>query len=387
MAHAAGTAREFAPVGHCGGKVTVTVVTDPDGGRKYQLGYRHSSNTPAALSSLFVSFDGRAMGFVPFGGLSDQAEAVSPPNPGIFVFIGSDVEGMYGHECPRCNGYWRSSGFPATWRMVCPYCGLRTASHNFLSAGQRKYVGEFCALVAQAMEAPDGEHEIDMDTVADAAGKDIEKPKFFYAEEAQQNQYHCESCGARQDILGRYGFCSMCGTRNELREVRAALKRIRAKLEVDGDLVGGLKGGVTEFDSAARSLARSLAQMVPMKPGRKTQLTNALFHNIKRRAEELEHWFDIRLFKGMTPEASAHAIKMFERRHVHEHNGGEVDARYLQATGDSTVRLRQALRETRGDVVGALAAIETMTANFHGQFHEIFPPDEMPISYHRPKGP
>ena len=34
-------------------------------------------------------------------------------------------------------------------------------------------------------------HFIDMDAVADAAGKDIEKPPFFYAEESQQNKFTC----------------------------------------------------------------------------------------------------------------------------------------------------------------------------------------------------
>jgi hypothetical protein len=38
---------------------------------------------------------------------------------------------------------------------------------------------------------------------------------------------------------------------------------------------------------------------------------------------------------------------MFMRRHVYEHNGGEVDQQYLDASGDTTVRLKQHIRETR----------------------------------------
>ena len=33
--------------------------------------------------------------------------------------------------------------------------------------------------------------------------------------------------------------------------------------------------------------------------------------------------------------------RMFHRRHVYEHNGGEVDQNYLDKSGDTTVRLRQ----------------------------------------------
>lgn len=375
---------EFTEVGHCGGKLTVTVVTDTDGQKKYQLGYSHSSSTPAALSSLFATFEGKPIGFVAMGGLSDDPNA-APPSPGIYVLLASDMQGMYGHECPRCNEYWRSNGFPAGWRTICPYCGLRMASHNFLTKGQRKYVQDFCKLVAEVMEGADGEQVIDMDAVADAAGKDIEKPKFFYAEQSMQNQYTCEACGSAQDILGKYGFCSSCGTRNDLMEVRTALRRIKERIDAGGDLVSGLKDAVTEFDSAARAIAKRLASMVPMKPGRKNELNKMLFHNIKRRAEEMKQWFDIDLFKGMSPDEVAFVGKMFARRHVHEHNGGEVDERYIEETGDTAVKPKQLIRETRESVLTTIAVVDTMATNFHVQFHEIFPPDPTPISYYQPR--
>lgn len=317
------------------------------------------------------------------GGMGDRTNL--PPVQGISVLLASDMEGMYGHECPRCKEYWRSDGFPVAWRTTCPYCGLRAASHSFLAKGQRKYVQEFCKLVVDAMEGPDGKHVIDMDSVADAAGKEIPKPKFFYAEKSMQNKYTCESCGSTQDILGKYGFCSSCGTRNELTEVTAALKKIKERIDGGGDLVSCLKDSVTEFDSAARALARRLASMVPMKRGRKNELNKMLFHNIKRRSEEMKNWFDIALFKGMSPDDVAFVAKMFARRHVYEHNAGEVDARYIEETGDQAVKPKQLIRETRESVLAALAAVETMTANFHSEFHEIFPPDPTPISYYRPK--
>ena len=58
-----------------------------------------------------------------------------------------------------------------------------------------------------------------MDAVADAAGKETDKPPFYYAEESQQNQFLCEACGSFNDILGKFGYCSVCGTRNDLQEL------------------------------------------------------------------------------------------------------------------------------------------------------------------------
>ena len=72
-------------------------------------------------------------------------------------------------------------------------------------------------------------------------------------------------------------------------------------------------------------------------------------------------------------------------RHVHEYNGGEVDVRYIKETGDQSVKPKQLIRESRESVLDTIKAVETMTENFHKQFHEIFPPDPKPISYHRPR--
>ncbi|OTP74276.1 hypothetical protein [Caballeronia sordidicola] len=39
--------------------------------------------------------------------------------------------------------------------------------------------------------------------------------------------------------------------------------------------------------------------------------------------------------------------RWFHRRHVYEHNGGEVDERYLKESGDTTVWLKQHIHETQ----------------------------------------
>src|SRR5437763_12913405 len=64
-----------------------------------------------------------------------------------------------------------------------------------------------------------GTHVIDMDAVADAAGTAAEKPPFYYAEQSQQNKFSCIACGGFNDILGVFGYCSRCGTRNDWQEL------------------------------------------------------------------------------------------------------------------------------------------------------------------------
>ncbi len=45
-----------------------------------------------------------------------------------------------------------------------------------------------------------------MYAVAEAAGKDAEKPPFYYSEERQQHIFKCAACDQSTDILGRFGY-------------------------------------------------------------------------------------------------------------------------------------------------------------------------------------
>jgi len=71
--------------------------------------------------------------------------------------------------------------------------------------------------------------------------------------------------------------------------------------------------------------------------------------------------------------------RMFFRRHVYEHNAGEVDQKYLDDSRDATVRLKQHIHETQKDAHLLLSLLTSMARNIHKTFHEIFPPFPKPI--------
>jgi len=92
-------------------------------------------------------------------------------------------------------------------------------------------------------------------------------------------------------------------------------------------------------------------------------------------------------FQQVTPPSSTHfhtpdrVIALFLRRHVYEHNGGEVDERYIMESGDKNVRPKQRIRETSESTSRAGNLIELMGRNFKTGFDEIFPPVEEPIRH------
>jgi hypothetical protein len=60
-----------------------------------------------------------------------------------------------------------------------------------------------------------------------------------------------------------------------------------------------------------------------------------------------------------------------------------VDQKYLDESGDTTVRLRQMLREDPEDVLEYSIIVTKMIENAHAGFHEIFPPHETPLNIKR----
>lgn len=226
---------------------------------------------------------------------------------------------------------------------------------------------------------PDGDHVLDMDEVAEAAGRDLPKPKLYYAEESQQNKFSCVECGAFNDILGRYGYCSNCGTHNGLSELRKDITAIEQAIKAGTRIDGCARDAVAAFDAVARSVARQLAHRVPMTAKRRNEWKRRLFHDLARAAEDLGSHFDIDILQGLDEDEVAFGTRMFHRRHVYEHNGGEVDEKYIQDSGDTSVRPKQVIHETVESANRIAMAVTKLGVNLLNGFHRIFPPEREPI--------
>jgi hypothetical protein len=363
---------EFEEIGHSGGKITFDVVTDEQGNRSYQTTFTGSRPVPAVMIQLYaLAESGIPVGEIHRYGMGVEPEP--PPCMGCFnVFVASDSEGKFGHNCPKCKMYWRSG----PWPNHCPYCGLGAVSYKFLSKAQRRYVRHYCAVLLNALASdPDGKVVIDMDEVADAAEKEGVKPSFYVSEESQQNKFTCEYCEEFNDIIGRFGYCSLCGTRNDLSifEGQTATS-VRDRLKVGTPPEDCVRDGVSAFDTFIAQYAKQLASLVPMTERRKDRLQNHSFHNLTELRATFLNWLDIDVCAGMKEDECRSVSTMFYRRHLYEHNGGEVDQKYLESSGDSTVKLKQHIHETQQAAHDLLSSLVKMARNVHAGFHELFPP-------------
>jgi len=369
---------DFAEIAHSGGTVTFTISHDANGKVLYQISTSHSRPVAMAMFGVYALRQGIVVGTIDLGGIGTPWNP--PPVSGCLpVFISSDSQGQFGHHCPQCRGYWRSGPFP----RVCPYCSLHAEAIGFLSDAQQTYVRHYCGVLGTALSKGEaGDVVIDMDAVADAAGKDGEKPAFYVSERSQQHKFTCGACDEFNDILGRFGFCSLCGTRNDF-----VIFESETIPEIRGRLKGGaapevcLRDAVSAFDSLVAQYAKQLAALVPLTDRRRERLTARRFQDLADVHSVLSVWFDIDICKGMTDaERSSVALK-FHRRHVYEHNGGEVDQKYLDSSGDTTVKLKQRIRESATDTHELLNRLLGIARKLHDGFHELLPPRPEPIKW------
>jgi hypothetical protein len=368
---------EFRTIAHSGGKVTITVSLDPATGRKrYQLTWNHCRPNAGGIFAVYALPPGLVVGQMMLGGIGSVPNP--PPIPGCYqVFIGSDSEGKYGRQCPVCEGYWRNDLGP-----FCPYCGFQGAVVDFMTNEQRSYVQQWCSKMDEALQTDiGGEYVIDLDAVADAADAALaEKPAFYYAEQGQQNSYNCAACNSFNDILGTFGYCTGCGTRNDLNILlEKKIPELRSRINSGGPYETCAKEAVAAFDSFVGQYVDQLVKRVPMTPGRKTRLEKERFHNFQTVETDMREIFDINIAKDLTVDERAFAKLMFHRRHVYEHLGGEADQKYIADSGDN-VRVGQALRETVDSAHRIVGIVYKLACNVHADFHEIFPVDEKSIA-------
>lgn len=374
--HTGGGTDEFAEIAHSGGLITFSFNTDDEGRRGFQIRIQGSRPVPMAMTSLWALPDGIPVATLSIVGMGMTIDP--PPISGCLpVYIQSDSEGYFGHNCPACGKYWRSGPWPA----ICPYCALREEGHNFLSEAQLRFVRMYCAVLNKAAaDQAITDIQIDMDEVADAVGKQGPKPEFFVSERSQQRRFTCGACEEENDILGDFGYCSLCGTRNDLMLFETVtMPGIRLRLNSGMRPEQSVKDAIGAFDSFVSQYAKQLAARMPMVPERKHRLTTKAFHELNEMSNIFNQWFGIDLCRGMKEPERAATARLFHRRHVYEHCGGEADQKYIDASGDTSVMVKQALRESKEGMHNLLGSLLKMASNLHDGFHILFPPNAAPI--------
>lgn len=343
-------------------------------GRGISASISHSEPTFFAMYQVALSIDGtRILCTVPVGGLG---QTVVAPQPSVPAFVQSDVQGMWGRNCPACEKYFRSEQIVGD--TTCPYCSVIAPDLAFVSKDQKRYLTVCYDAFANA-------HMKKQTTSIDLAEITDEKSAWHYSEEKQQLIFKCQNtrCKCRTDVLGEYAFCPRCGQSNaaerffeasgaeltRLEPVRASVTD-RHEREVVWEQM--TTGAVSRLEALAKHL-RKVLLLFPMTPNRRKQLQQLNFQKASEADTLLREWFDIGFFEWpgddeapksqITTEDQEFIRKMIQKRHILIHNGGIVDEEYIRLAGDMTVRLDERIRIRSNETKRFLTLISDMARN------------------------
>ena len=133
---------------------------------------------------------------------------------------------------------------------------------------------------------------------------------------------------------------------------------------------------MSAFDSTVGQYVGQLIQRVPMTQARRNRLDGKRYQDLQLVQQDLNEIFGIHIQEGINSTDFEFAKQIFHRRHVYEHKGGEADRKYITDSGDTSVRLKQVLRETQDSAHRISNLVVKMAANLHRGFHDILPADQ-----------
>src|SRR5207249_4802482 len=117
---------------------------------------------------------------------------------------------------------------------------------------------------------------------------------------SQQNKFTCEACARFNDILGTFGYCSVCGTRNDLQELFAKIiQPIRYRINDGEPYEDCVRDSVAAFDSFVGRYVEQLVQHVPITPCRRNRFNKGRFHKLQSVAADLNVVFDADNLDGL----------------------------------------------------------------------------------------
>lgn len=277
--------------------------------------------------------------------------------------IPTDTEGMLGRECPGCERYFKlrpGTGLPIE-TCRCPYCGHHGQQSDFgtreqldyaksiaLNEIQHKIIGPEVRKLGQSLERASRDSFITMKMDY----RPTRVPISAYEERTVQTDVTCDACGLQFAIFGVFATCPDCGQLNALRVFNESLRAVDRRLALldtshgvdltEEILDDALDGAVSAFDGFGKELRRRFPGALPDRP-------QNLFQNLPLLSTELARTGDS-LAEIVGESEYRFLVKMFNVRHIYEHNMGVVDDSFCRRVSATDHLLGQKYELRRGGV-------------------------------------
>jgi hypothetical protein len=267
----------------------------------------------------------------------------------IHITLPADEAGMVGRECPECKRYFKvksGTGLPTT-ECICPYCGKQAAHNQFVTEAQIEYAKSVAVKEAIGPSLRKLENTLKGLERSTRGGfiqfkvktTGFNFPLKHYQEKELETHVVCDNCGLEFAIYGVFANCPDCGNLNVFKKFSKSIEVARKRLKLidsleahekelkEAILEDAISGGVSAFDALGKALRAKYPEKLPQKP-------KNLFQNIFVLSKSVSKTTGKSIEELIGKEDFAFEIKMFQVRHIYEHNMGVVDDDFIRHVPD-----------------------------------------------------
>jgi hypothetical protein len=264
-------------------------------------------------------------------------------NKQVSVTLPTDDKGYLGRTCPKCNEYFKiklGTGLK-TKICICPYCNHNDESSAFTTKEQYEYAKsialnqvkrELLGEVYRTFKGLEFGNKGDFIQMRVTTPPIPQFPIKYFSEKLLETYVTCDNCSLDFAVYGVFGNCPDCGQINAFTVFKKSMEIGRvllASIENQKDLTTeiaeiSLKSVLNHFISSFDSLGKELKKKYPTKfPERPKNL----FQNIDELEKAIKSEFKI----SLTDDEAKFSFtrKMFQVRHIYEHNMGVVDDDFI----------------------------------------------------------
>ena len=294
----------------------------------------------------------------------------------LAVTMPEDEEGFFGRECPSCQRHFRVASddyevLPDEQMLWCVYCGHHDHNDEFVTAQQMARLEQAATsyaeqVVNEMLDETFGKMSRRSRSSRDSfiqISWDVEPsrptPLPGINEERLIRERACPDCALRYAVFAEHRYCPVCGQlpalATALDSLSAEAKRLDALADIpeathaqlresgvlDRTYVDTIENAVGIVETLAeRAFKSHVAEADQILRGR-----GQVFQRLNDLADLYGTYLGIELPASLGTAWPA-LLRFWAARHVFTHCDGIIDAKYLEAVPDSSLRLGQRLTVT-----------------------------------------
>jgi hypothetical protein len=272
------------------------------------------------------------------------------------VTINPDENGMIDRECPKDNCRSHFKVHADDWKYIvkdeevfCPFCRNNSKAQDYLPVEQKRI------LVANVRRSIVASWKYGNSIVSNIAP--------LTSSEKFELDIQCEKCKVRFAVIGAAYFCPSCGYNSIEKTALASIEKILLKAQKIEIIRDSLEVSLSKDEAAVitknileKSVSDYIGTLQAFSEVKYKQLSKSdPPFNIFQNVEKSNHlWLKLSgqgYQTWLTALELNQLIVFTQQRHLLEHKGGMVDAKYLTVSNDQNYIVGQRLIIKKDDVV------------------------------------